>query len=133
MIDETQVQKLMSLDLSKYEARVYLALLGYEESSAVEVADRAGVPRQRVYDVLASLHDWGLVMPKDGRPVRHTALDPSVGLNAYLETRRRQQQIEIERMADQIEIIISELEPTTNGSSGPDGHPVQQKKPLGGF
>jgi len=136
MVDETRVQQLVTLGLSQYEACAYLALLGYDESSAVEVADRAGVPRQRVYDVLASLRERGLVVTKDGRPLRHTAREPGVALSALLEARRRQQQAENERLAALVEAILAELAPAANGRS--ERHPTappqdQSQEPVGGF
>ena len=130
MGDETQVQKLTTLGLSKYEACAYLALLGHAESSAVEVAERAGVPRQRVYDVLASLHDRGLVVTRDGRPLRHTAHEPGVALQTLLETRRRQQQTENERLALVVEAIVSELEPDGRATGAAR---ARLRKPSGGL
>jgi sugar-specific transcriptional regulator TrmB len=137
MPDENWVAQLTALGLKKYEARAYLALLGHEKSSAVEVANRAQVPRQRIYDVLASLLDWGMVATTDGRPVRHTALHPAVALPTMLEARRIQQLTEHERLVSSVQDIIDQLEPfsddlgverrTTNHAQ-PDGQRL-----LGGF
>lgn len=135
-MDESRVRQLISLGLSKYEASAYLALLGHDESSAVEVADRAGVPRQRVYDVLASLLGRGLVVTRDGRPVRHTAREPDVALSALLEARLHKQQVENERVASLAEIVVSELSLTADKAT--DGNPAakpqdQDKETIGGF
>ena len=134
MVNDVQVQQLMILGMSRYKASVYLALLRHDEtSSAAEVSDRADVPRQRVYDVLASLQDQGLVVTKDGRPMRYMALDPSIALRAYLETRRQQHQTEIDSLEAQVTLLVSELEPTSEEVSEPDGRPAKGQKPLGGF
>lgn len=138
MLGKNRIQQLITLGLNKYEACAYLALLGHDESSAVEVSNRGGVPLQRVYDVLASLRDRGWIVTKDGRPVRHTAREPAVALDMLLETRRRQQQTENERLAALAKVIVSELGLASNGEPEPDvPHPrparTQQLKPLGGF
>lgn len=137
MLDENWVSQLTVLGLNKYEARAYLALLGHEKSSAVEVANRAQVPRQRIYDVLASLLDWGMVVTIDGRPVRHTARHPAVALRTMLEVRRSQQLTEHERLVSLVQDIIDKLEPSsdelaldrrTTKDAQPDGQRL-----LGGF
>ena len=137
MLVENNVPQLTSLGLKKYEARAYLALLGHEKSSAVEVANRAQIPRQRIYDVLASLLDWGIVETTDGRPIRYTARHPAVALPSILELRRSQQLAEYERLVSLVEDIIgelaqfsgeSELESTPTNQAQPDG-----QKLLGGL
>lgn len=138
MIDETRVHQLMALGLSKYEACAYLALLGYDESSAVEVAGRAGVPRQRIYDVLASLCERNLVVAREGRPTRYTALEPAVALRTIMETRLREQQSENERLMALVETIVPNMGPGPRESSGRDRSSRPQtksrrRKPVGGL
>jgi sugar-specific transcriptional regulator TrmB len=137
MLDENWIPQLTALGLNKYEARAYLALLGYEKSSAVEVANRAQVPRQRIYDVLASLLDWGMVVTTDGRPVRHTALHPAVALPTMLEVRRIQQLTEHERLVSLIQEIIDKLEPFSDDlglDKRTTNHPqTDGQRLLGGF
>jgi sugar-specific transcriptional regulator TrmB len=137
MLDENWVAQLTALGLKKYEARAYLALLGHEKSSAVEVANRAQLPRQRIYDVLASLVNWGMVVATDGRPVRHTARHPAVALPSMLEVRRLQQLADHQRLVTLVEDIIGELEPITD-DSGLESRTANQVQPdgqrlLGGF
>ena len=109
-------ERLVAIGLSKYEAHAYLALLGHDDSTAVEVADRAGVPRQRIYDVLLSLRDKGLILIRDGRPARHSARPPSVALPAMFEARLRAQAADNERIAGLIQQLVPELESAGNGS-----------------
>jgi HTH-type transcriptional regulator, sugar sensing transcriptional regulator len=109
-------ERLTAIGLSKYEACAYLALLGHDDSTAVEVADRAGVPRQRIYDVLTSLRDKGLIVIRDGRPARHSARPPSVALPAMFEARLRAQTLDNERIAAFIQQIVPDLEAARNGN-----------------
>jgi sugar-specific transcriptional regulator TrmB len=109
-------ERLAVIGLSKYEACAYVALLGHDDSTAVEVADRAGVPRQRIYDVLTSLRDKGLIAIRDGRPARHSARPPSVALPAMFEARLRAQAQDNERIAALIQQLVPDLESVGDGN-----------------
>ena len=104
------------IGLSKYEACAYLALLGHDDSTAVEIADGARVPRQRIYDVLATLRDKGLITIRDGRPARHSARPPSIALPAMLEARLRAQTFDNERIAALIQQLVPDLEAAGDGN-----------------
>jgi sugar-specific transcriptional regulator TrmB len=54
-------QELQKLGLNEKEARVYLALLDLGKSSAIAIADKAGVKRPTTYLVLSELARKGLV------------------------------------------------------------------------
>jgi sugar-specific transcriptional regulator TrmB len=111
-------QRLTEVGFSKYEACAYLALIGHDDSTAVEVADRAGVPRQRIYDVLENLRAKELIEVREGRPTRHTARPPSVALPALLAARQRQQAAENARLEQLIQSLIPDLEKSLNGPNG---------------
>ncbi len=57
--EQRYVDQLTRLGLTMYEAKAYLALTRRGSSTAAEVARIAGVPRQRIYDVLAELVERG--------------------------------------------------------------------------
>ncbi len=78
----------MALGLTGYEARVYLALIGRDRYTAAQVARESGVPRQRIYDVLAALTERGLVRPLDGRVVCYTAVDPASAIERLMAAHR---------------------------------------------
>ena len=109
-------ERFTAIGLSKYEACAYLALLGRDDSTAVEIADRASVPRQRIYDVLDSLRDKGLITIRDGRPARHSARPPSIALPAMLKTRLRTQTLDNERIAAHIQQLVPDLEAAGDGN-----------------
>src|SRR3984893_4627257 len=48
-------RRLQQLGLNAYEARSYLVLIGHQRFKALELAARAHVPRQKIYEVLDSL------------------------------------------------------------------------------
>ena len=108
--------RLIPLGLSRYESSAYLAMLGHDDSTAVEVSNRANVPRQRIYDVLAALRDKGLIETRHGRPVRFTARPPAVALPAWLEARQRAQALENERLSRMVQDLVVELEDGGDGA-----------------
>src|SRR5919205_3350091 len=96
------VSQLTGLGLNAYEARAYATLLGKESFTATQVADLSRVPRQRIYDILASLVERGLAISRPGRRgTRYTAVAPSLALNALLEQ-------EQERL-NRLETVTNEL------------------------
>ena len=58
--------RLAHLGLTSYEARAYLALVRRDSYTAAQVARLAGLPRQRIYDVLGSLVEKGLASSRPG-------------------------------------------------------------------
>ncbi|GAA5142002.1 helix-turn-helix domain-containing protein [Nocardioides marinquilinus] len=69
---------LQGLGLTQYESSGYLALLGREHATPTEVARLAGIPRPRVYDVLASLTDRRLARVVGDKPLRYAAESPEL-------------------------------------------------------
>jgi len=69
------------LGLNQYETQIWLALLNSGIATAGELAEAAGVPRSRSYDVLESLAKKGLVVIKaEGRPIKYVAVPPEQAL-----------------------------------------------------
>lgn len=83
--NEEQVQQLRELGLNTYEARTYLTLLGKDSFTPSQVADYSGVPRQRIYDILATLVERGLVISRPGRRgTKYSAVSPQPALHTLL-------------------------------------------------
>ncbi|NHI83871.1 MAG: hypothetical protein EAX81_06190 [Candidatus Thorarchaeota archaeon] len=61
MSDDEIVSQMMSLGLHLNEAKAYKALVTIGQSTARDVASSSGIPRSKVYDVLYSLENKGLV------------------------------------------------------------------------
>ena len=75
MIDQ---HSLILLGLNAYESAAYVALLSRPEMASAEVANRASIPRQRVYDVLASLVSKSLCIAHHGDRKTYSAVDPKI-------------------------------------------------------
>jgi HTH-type transcriptional regulator, sugar sensing transcriptional regulator len=82
------IAPLLSLGLTGYEASAYVALTRRGRATGAEVARIAGLPRQRIYDVLDGLVGRGLAAVEPGRPARYTALSPEDAVDALLAEHR---------------------------------------------
>lgn len=102
-------QSLTSIGLNAYESSAYIALLGRPAMGSAEIASRTGIPRQRVYDVLASLATKGLCIERDTAPKTYAAIDPRIALDllaqeraAALEHQRQETQALAARLAAEL-------------------------------
>jgi sugar-specific transcriptional regulator TrmB len=86
--DKATVERLVRLGLTTYEARAYLALVRRDSFTAAQIARTAGLPRQRIYDVLASLVEKGLASARPGTVVKYAALAPDLAVQRLVATRR---------------------------------------------
>ena len=73
-------RKLQQVGLNAYEARSYLVLLGHPRFKALELAARAHVPRQKIYEVLDSLVEKGFAQVVQERTKLFSAVDPSLAV-----------------------------------------------------
>ena len=83
----TNFQSLTALGLNAYETAAYIALLSRPELTSTEVSRLAGIPRQRVYDVLGSLVEKGLCVPRDKSPKSFSAVDPAIAFDLLAQER----------------------------------------------
>jgi hypothetical protein len=77
-------QILKSLGFTKYEALVYIALMGMEGATATEIHEFSGVPRASVYPVLDRLVEKNLVTVSNTAPKRFSAIPPEEGIGNLL-------------------------------------------------
>ena len=86
---QVHVDRLTRLGLTQYEAKAYLGLIRRGSSTAAEVARIAGVPRQRIYDVLASLVERGLASTRPGKVVNYVASPPNTAIERLVSDHKR--------------------------------------------
>ncbi len=77
-------RRLQRIGLNAYEARTYLVLVGHTRFRAVELAARASVPRQKIYEVLHSLVEKGLAQVVQEKTKLFSAVDPGIALGHYI-------------------------------------------------
>ncbi len=134
------VDKLVAVGLNKYEALAYLALLEKNSVAAIDVANRSGIPKQRIYDVLDNLRAKGICSVSEGRPRCYTVYYPQQALTALLNYRKQQQAAENERQTRLISELILTLNTISNGENGEssplahnDDNVVDTYRDIGGF
>jgi sugar-specific transcriptional regulator TrmB len=79
-------EDLQQLGFTEYEAKAYLALLEKAPLTGYGVATRSGVPRSRIYEVLAGLARQGAVLQSHGEPAQYAPLPPA----ELIDRRRRE-------------------------------------------
>jgi len=98
------IAQLTRLGLTTYEAKAYLALTLRDSYTAAQVSRQAGLPRQRIYDVLGSLVEKGLASARPGEVVKYAAIPPQLAVARLIETHRLGLQ-DLER--DALEMVAS--------------------------
>src|ERR1041384_5576037 len=81
-------RRLQQLGLNAYESRSYLVLLGHPKFKALELAARAHVPRQKIYEVLDSLGEKGFTQVVQEKTKLFSAVEPSLAIPSYLARKR---------------------------------------------
>ncbi|WP_328539147.1 TrmB family transcriptional regulator [Streptomyces sp. NBC_00344] len=96
--EEPSVSALVELGLSRYESRVYLALVRRDSYTAAQVAREADVPRQRIYDVLDALVRARLAVAHRGRVATFAAVTPELAITRLMN-RQRESLEQMERLS----------------------------------
>src|SRR5579863_5270812 len=82
-------RRLQQLGLNAYEARSYLVLIGHPRFKAIELAARAHVPRQKIYEVLDSLVEKGFAQVVQEKTKLFSAVQPGLAIPAYMAHKRQ--------------------------------------------
>jgi HTH-type transcriptional regulator, sugar sensing transcriptional regulator len=112
-------RKLQQVGLNAYEARSYLVLMGHPRFKALELAARAHVPRQKIYEVLDSLVEKGFAQVVQEKTKLFSAVDPNLAIPAYLARRGKALQNELTEQARVATGLIEDLR--TGYLEGQDG------------
>jgi sugar-specific transcriptional regulator TrmB len=107
-VDQPDVSALVDLGLTGYEASAYVALTRRDRATGAEVARLAGLPRQRIYDVLDGLVRRGFASIDHGRPALYTAVAPQQAVSALVAERRAS----LERLEREAADVVALLTPT---------------------
>jgi sugar-specific transcriptional regulator TrmB len=98
-------EKLRQLGLTEYETQAYLVLVEGSQMSAEEIARNAKIPIPRVYGVLDSLRNLGLILILEGRPKKFEIISPDEGLQNLLKLRKKS----AEEALHQLEVTSMEV------------------------
>lgn len=105
------IQRLIELGLSNYEASAYLALLKLGTTTPVDVARAAGVPKQRIYDVLSSLGAKGFCATHSTSPKTYTPTHPAIALQRLRQLQADEFRRQENRRIVEAKILLQHLEP----------------------
>ena len=102
-------RRLQELGLNAYESRSYLILLGHPRFKALELAARAQVPRQKIYEVLDSLVEKGFAQMVQERTKLFSAVEPGLAIPAYLARKRQTLEHELTNQARAAASVVDDL------------------------
>lgn len=112
-------RRLQQLGLNAYEARSYLVLVGHPRFKALELAARAHVPRQKIYEVLDSLVEKGFAQVVQEKTKLFSAVEPTLAVPAYLSRKRRALEQELTEQSRTATALIEDLSDAyTEGQGG---------------
>lgn len=114
-------RKLQQMGLNAYEARSYLVLVGHPRFKALELAARAHVPRQKIYEVLDSLVEKGFAQVVQEKTKLFSAVEPSLAVPAYLQRRQTQLEREVQEQARLADGLIDDLKAAYSEGQGGRG------------
>ena len=119
---ELHTRRLQDIGLNAYESRAYLVLIGHSHFKALEVAGRARIPRQKIYEVLDSLVEKGFVRVVQGKAKQFSAVEPRLALDSYLQRRKERFHKELDerqRLAGMLGDDLDAIFASGNVGSGP--------------
>ncbi len=114
-------RRLQQIGLNAYEARSYLVLLGHPRFKALELAARAQVPRQKIYEVLDSLVEKGFAQVVQERTKLFSAVEPALALPGHISRREQALRHELDDQSRQATSLVDDLATTYSSLSGGRG------------
>lgn len=102
-------RRLQQIGLNAYEARSYLVLVGHPRFKALELAARANVPRQKIYEVLDSLMEKGFAQVVQEKTKLFSAVEPGIAIPAYLERRKETLEAELDQQRRHAHSLVLDL------------------------
>jgi HTH-type transcriptional regulator, sugar sensing transcriptional regulator len=114
-------KRLQQIGLNAYESRSYLVLVGHPKFKALELAARAHVPRQKIYEVLDSLVEKGFAQVVREKTKLFSAVEPSLAIPAYFARRSQQLQQELTEQSRFATDLVEDLNSAYSEGQGGRG------------
>ncbi len=114
-------RRLQQIGLNAYEARSYLVLVGHPRFKALELAARAHVPRQKIYEVLDSLVEKGFAQVVQEKTKLFSAVEPALAVPAYLARKRKALEQELTEQARSGAALVEDLNNAYSEGQGERG------------
>lgn len=104
------VHLLKGIGLTMYEAQAYVTLTSLISATAVEVSEKSGIPRSKIYDVLKKLHEKEYIEIEDGRPLIYNVKSPVEVLSREKEKINQEIDDSITRLTNVYENGMSQVQ-----------------------
>ncbi len=78
------VKSLADLGLSTYEAKVYAALMQYDNAEAKDLTEYLSISKPSVYETLDHLAEMGLTVKRASKPARYSAVSPEMAIDLLM-------------------------------------------------
>ena len=114
-------RRLQQLGLNGYESRSYLVLIGHPRFKALELAARAQVPRQKIYEVLDALVEKGFAQVVQEKTKLFSAVDPDLAIPSYIERRSQQLAHELAAQSRVGDSLVTDLKAAHSEGQGGRG------------
>ncbi len=114
-------RRLQQIGMNAYEARSYLVLVGHPRFKALELAARAHVPRQKIYEVLDSLVEKGFAQVVQEKTKLFSAVEPSLAIPAYQARKRKTLEQELTEQQRAANALIEDLSSAYSEGQGEHG------------
>ena len=104
------VHLLKGIGLTMYEAQAYVTLTSLISATAVEVSEKSGIPRSKIYDVLKKLNEKKFIEIEDGRPLIYNVKSPVEVLSREKEKINQEIDDSITRLTNVYENGMSQVQ-----------------------
>ena len=104
------IHLLKGIGLTLYEAQAYVTLTSLIQATAVEVSEKSGIPRSKIYDVLKKLNEKDFIEIEDGRPLTYIVKSPVEVLSREKERINEKLDDTITRLSNTYENGMSQVQ-----------------------
>lgn len=106
------LKKLLELDLTEREAKIYMALLSKKAFTISELQQTANVPRNKIYEVLNKMIDRGICIEHDIGNIRYyEAVEPKTAFSRMLERYENNFRKDVENKKEIIKNLVEIFTP----------------------
>lgn len=107
------IDDLMELNLTRNEARAYIALLPLESAPASKLVEKTGIADSKIYRTMDNLQKKGLIILQEGVPKKYIAIHPieaMENLRTIFKTEYTQRMTSIDKLIESLVPIYQDHE-----------------------
>ncbi|MFX0053268.1 MAG: TrmB family transcriptional regulator [Candidatus Hermodarchaeota archaeon] len=112
-LEKRLVDDLMEANLTRNEARAYLALLPLETAAASKLVEKTGIPDSKIYRTMDNLQKKGLIILQEGVPKKFIAIHPveaMENLRTIFKTEYTRRMVSIDKLIESLVPIYQDHE-----------------------